>query len=133
VVATIVLAEDDADLRVLYAQWLRRAGYRVWEAADGAEALRAVTTYCPDLLLLDIWMPILNGLEVLEHLSTTTYGVGLKVVVLSHQCDSDTRLEGFALGVVDYWTKDVSLAELSARIESVLGPSSQAAESALND
>lgn len=131
--ATIVLAEDDADLRVVYAQWLRQAGHRVWEAADGAEALSAVTTYHPDLLLLDIWMPILNGLEVLEHLSRATQGVGLKVVVLSHQGDSDTRLEGFALGVVDYWTKDLSLAELSARIESVLGPPFQATESTVND
>jgi DNA-binding response OmpR family regulator len=130
VVATIVLAEDDTDLRGLYAQWLRKAGYRVWEAADGAEALSAVTTYRPDLLILDIWMPIMNGLEVLEHLNKAAPGVGLKVVVLSHQSDSDTRLEGFALGVVDYWTKDVSLAELSARIESVLGPPTQAAGSA---
>jgi len=131
--ATIVLAEDDADLRVLYAQWLRRAGHRVWEAADGAEALSAVRTHRPDLLLLDIWMPILNGLEVLEHLSRAEHGVGLKVVVLSHQSDSDTRLEGFALGVVDYWTKDLSLAELSTRIESVLGSPSPATESAVND
>jgi DNA-binding response OmpR family regulator len=131
--ATIVLAEDDADLRALYAQWLRRAGHRVWEAADGAEALAAVRTYRPDLLLLDIWMPILNGLEVLEHLGRTAHGVGLKVVVLSHQGDSDTRLEGFALGVVDYWTKDLSLAELSARIETVLGPPAPASESVVND
>ena len=107
--ATIVLAEDDADLRVLYAQWLRRAGHRVWEAADGAEALSAVMAYRPDLLLLDIWMPILNGLEVLEHLGRA------------------------ALGVVDYWTKDLSLAELSARIESVLESPSPATESAVND
>ena len=97
--ATIVLAEDDADLRVVYAQWLRRAGHRVWEAADGG----------------------------------AVQGVGLKVVVLSHQGDSDTRLEGFALGVVDYWTKDLSLAELSARIESVLESPSPATESAVND
>ncbi len=74
--ATIVLAEDDADLRVLCAQWLRRAGHRVWEAADGAEALSAVMAHRPDLLLLDIWMPILNGLEVLEHLSRAEHGVG---------------------------------------------------------
>ena len=67
------------------------------------------------------------------HLGRAAQGVGLKVVVLSHQGDSDTRLEGFALGVVDYWTKDLSLAELSARIESVLGSPSPATESAVND
>ena len=128
-----MVAEDDADLRGLYAQWLRLAGHRVWEAADGAEALSAVRAHRPDLLLLDIWMPILNGLEVLEQLSRASQGVGLKVVVLSHQGDSDTRLEGFALGVVDYWTKDLSLAELSARIESVLGVQSQSKESPVDD
>jgi DNA-binding response OmpR family regulator len=118
---TIVLAEDDANLRTLYAEWLRRAGHRVWEAADGAEAIACVRTHRPDLLLLDIWMPILNGLEVLEHLSRAWEAVGLKVVVLSHQGDADTRLEGFALGVDDYWTKDLSLAELSSRIDLLLG------------
>ena len=118
--ATIVLAEDDANLRALYAEWLRRAGHRVWEAADGAEALACVRAHRPDLLLLDIWMPILNGLEVLEHLGKAWEAVGLKVVVLSHQGDADTRLEGFALGVADYWTKDLSLAELSSRIDSLL-------------
>ena len=118
---TIVLAEDDPNLRALYAEWLRRAGHRVWEAADGAEALACVRAHRPDLLLLDIWMPILNGLEVLEHLGRAWEAVGLKVVVLSHQADADTRLEGFALGVDDYWTKDLSLAELGTRIDSLLG------------
>jgi DNA-binding response OmpR family regulator len=120
--ATIVLAEDDADLRGLYADCLRRAGYEVLEAADGAEALSLVRAHAPQLLLLDIWMPILNGLEVLEHLGRTAEAVGLKIVVLSHVGDADTRLEGFALGVDDYWTKDLSLAELCARIQQVIVP-----------
>jgi DNA-binding response OmpR family regulator len=121
--ATIVLAEDDADLRGLYAACLRRAGHEVLEAADGAEALSLVRAHAPQLLLLDIWMPILNGLEVLEHLGGTSESVGLKVVVLSHLSDADTRLEGFALGVDDYWTKDLSLVDLCARIEHLVGRS----------
>ena len=72
--ATIVLAEDDADLRALYAEWLRRAGHRVWEAADGGEAVAQVRACRPDLLLLDIWMPVLNGLEVLEYLKKSEGG-----------------------------------------------------------
>jgi DNA-binding response OmpR family regulator len=122
--AKIVLAEDDQSLRALYAEWLRRTGHEVWEAADGGEAVAQVKAHNPDLLLLDIWMPVLNGLEVLEYLGKTSEAVGLKVVVLSHQGDADTRLEGFALGVADYWTKDLSLAELSARIDAVLGSES---------
>jgi DNA-binding response OmpR family regulator len=118
--ATIVLAEDEADLRALYAECLRRDGYIVWEAADGAEALSLVRAHMPDLLLLDIWMPVLNGLEVLEQIGRTTEAVGVRVVVLSHATDAETRLEGFALGVDDYWTKDITLKDLCAGIRQVV-------------
>ena len=124
--ATIVLAEDDSDLRAIYAQCLREAGHVVWEAEDGAQALALVRSRSPELLLLDIWMPILNGLEVLERLASAPEAVGLKVVVLSHQNDADTRLEGFALGVADYWTKDMSVVDLRDRIEQIMRPKSTA-------
>jgi CheY-like chemotaxis protein len=117
VVATIVVAEDEPDLRALYAEGLRRAGHVVWEAADGGEAVAQVNAHAPQLLLLDIWMPVLNGLEVLEHLAGSPQRVDLKVVVLSHSHDADTRLEGFALGAIDYWLKDLSVGELCARVE----------------
>jgi DNA-binding response OmpR family regulator len=122
--ATIVLAEDDSDLRAIYAQCLRQAGHIVWEAEDGAQALTMVRSRSPELLLLDIWMPIFNGLEVLEQLASAPEAVGLKVVVLSHQVDADTRLEGFALGVADYWTKDMSVVDLCDRIEQIMRPTS---------
>ncbi len=114
VTATIVLAEDDADQRTLLAGYLRREGHEVWEACDGGEAVGLVRAQCAALLLLDIWMPVLNGLEVLEHLGRSSESMGMKVVVLSQTGDADTRLEGFALGVNDYWTKDLSLVELCA-------------------
>lgn len=120
VIATIVLAEDEGDLRGLLAECLRREGHVVWEASDGGEAVRLVRAHTPSLLLLDIWMPVLNGLEVLEHLGRTTEAVGMKVVVLSQLGDADTRLEGYALGVDDYWTKDFSLLELCARVQRLL-------------
>jgi two-component system OmpR family response regulator len=119
---TIVLAEDDPDLRGIYAQCLRQAGHVVWEAADGAQALALVRAHAPELLLLDIWMPVFNGLEVLERLVSAPEAVGLKVVVLSHQSDADTRLEGFALGVADYWTKDMSIVDLRERVGQVMRP-----------
>jgi DNA-binding response OmpR family regulator len=123
---TIVLAEDDADLRALYARCLRTAGYVVWEAADGAQALALVRAHAPSALLLDMWMPIFNGLEVLERLASAPEAVGLKVVVLTGQEDVDTRLEGYALGVVDYWTKDMSIVTLRDRIQTLLGPTESA-------
>jgi CheY-like chemotaxis protein len=120
--ATIVLAEDESDLRAVYAECLRRSGHTVWEAADGAEAAALVRAHTPDLLLLDLWMPILNGLEVLEQIRDDRVAIGLKVVMLTHQRDADSRLEGFALGASAYWTKDISLVELASRIESLLAP-----------
>jgi CheY-like chemotaxis protein len=123
---TIVLAEDDPDLRALYGECLRKNGYVVLEAEDGGEALRLVRSSSPDLLLLDIWMPVLNGLEVLEQIGRSPEAVGLKVVVLSHAIDSDSRLEGYALGAHDYWTKDITLHELCEGIEQLISPNALA-------
>lgn len=118
--AAIVLAEDEADLRVVYASCLRAAGFDVWEAADGVEAITLVADKRPALLVLDVWMPNLNGFEVLEWLRQDPWAMSLKVVILSNLGDSDTRLESFAEGVVDYWIKGLSLSELIARIRRVL-------------
>ena len=99
-----------------YAECLRRDGHVVWEASDGGEAVSLVRQHAPGLLLLDIWMPILNGLEVLEHLGRSSTAVGVKVVVLSNLSTGvNARLEGCALGVDDYWTKDLSLGRARAR------------------
>lgn len=125
--ATIVLAENDSEERRLHAQSLRDAGYTIWEASDGGEAVALVRAHAPALLLLDMWMPILNGLEVVELLAGTPERVGLTVVVLSHQNDADTCLEGFALGVADYWTTDMSTDELRDRVEQMLRSTPRAA------
>ena len=116
----IVLADDDTDLRALYAETLRRAGHVVWEAADGGEAITQVRAQAPELLLLDIWMPVFNGLEVLERLGGDRQSIGLKVVVLTNLVDGDTSLEGFALGIDDYWIKDLSLADLCRRVDNLM-------------
>ncbi len=118
--ATIVLADDEPDLRAVYSTCLRDAGYEVWEAADGREAVALVVGRRPALLLLDVWMPILNGFEVLEQLRDDPFTSTLKVVMLSNLGDSDTRLESFSAGVSDYWVKGLSLADLCDRVGRVL-------------
>jgi DNA-binding response OmpR family regulator len=118
--ATIVLADDEAELRTIYASALRDAGYDVWEAGDGREALALVIAKRPALLVLDVWMPHLNGFEVLERLRDQPQATNLKVVMLSNLGDSDTRFEGFSIGVTDYWLKGLSLADLQSRVSQIL-------------
>lgn len=120
--ASIVLADDEADLRAVYSTCLREAGYEVWEASDGREAVGLVVDQRPALLLLDIWMPILNGFEVLEQLRGVPDCVTLKVVMLSNLSDADSRLEGFSVGVADYWVKGLPLSELISRVGKILAP-----------
>ncbi|MEJ7638976.1 MAG: response regulator, partial [Singulisphaera sp.] len=119
--STIVLADDEEDLRAVYGATLREAGYRVWEAADGAETISAVRERRPDLLLLDVWMPILNGFEVVEAMRHDALAASVKVVMLSNLDDADSRLEGFSAGVADYWVKGLSLFELRQKVGRILG------------
>jgi DNA-binding response OmpR family regulator len=118
--AIIVLADDEPDLRAVYATCLRHEGYEVWEASDGGEALDLVETHHPSLLILDVWMPLLNGLEVVEQLRHDPLSGTMRVVMLSNLGDSDTRLEGFSAGVSDYWVKGLSLADLCQRVKGLL-------------
>ncbi len=124
----IVLADDEAELRDVYATILRRDGHDVLEAADGREAIDLVLKHCPDLLVLDIWMPVVNGFEVIEKLRGNPCTNTLKVVLLSNLGDADTRLEAFSAGAVDYWVKGLSLNDLSDRVRRLLDESSSMIE-----
>src|SRR5205814_93347 len=84
VMASIVLADDDEDLRAIYGPFLRSAGHTVWEATGGLEALELVRKHRPGLLILDVWMPGFNGFEVLEALRHDPASTGLKVMMLSN-------------------------------------------------
>jgi DNA-binding response OmpR family regulator len=121
--AKIVLADDEPDLRAIYATILRREGYEVWEASEGAEALDMVAREQPDLLLLDVRMPALNGFEVLDRLRFDPGASLTKVVMLSNLDDADVRLEGFSGGVADYWVKGLSLDEFCDKVRRLLAAS----------
>jgi len=119
----IVLADDENDLRSVFAEVLRRDGHQVHEAADGREAITLVGRHRPDLLVLDVWMPVVNGFEVLDRLRHDPSATTLKVVLLSDLGDADSRLEGFAAGVVDYWVKGLSLEDFRERVRQTLAAS----------
>ena len=120
VMASIVLADDDEDLRAVYAPFLRSAGHTVWEASGGNDALELVREHRPGLLILDVWMPRVNGFEVLETLRHDPASTGMKVLMLSNLGDADTRLECFEMGASEYLVKGLPLAELRERVDQLL-------------
>lgn len=118
--AKLVLADDDDDLRHIYASALRAVGHTVSEAVDGPSALETVRTHRPDLVLLDIWMPGLNGFEVLDALRHDPAGARLVIVVLSNLADAEARLAAFASGASVYLVKGLPLTDLLSRVDTAL-------------
>ena len=121
---SIVLADDEPILRTIYAEALRRAGFEVREAADGREALAIIALEAPALLILDAWMPDVNGFEVLDSLRHDPSSMGMKVVMLSNLDDSDSRLEGFSSGLSDWWVKGIGLDVFIDKVRDLLADDS---------
>lgn len=113
----VLLIEDDDELRQLLARYLDSQGFTVREAATGSAGLQLATEdYC-DLVVLDIMLPDLNGLEVLRQLRTRTY---LPVVLLTARGDETDRIVGFEVGADDYIPKPCNPRELVARLQALL-------------
>lgn len=128
--ANILLVEDDSELSELVKRRLTDAGYRVRHAVDGEEALEAVEHEVPDLVLLDLMLPKIDGLEVCRRLRSSH--PALYVIMLTAKTSEIDRVVGLEVGADDYVTKPFSLEELVARIRSALrrvSMSSQAATS----
>lgn len=111
-VATLVVADDDDDLRAVFLHALTFAGHQVREARDGESALEAVRAHRPAALLLDLWMPGLTGFDVLDRLRHDPAASRLKVIVVSNLGDADSRLAAFEAGASAYLVKGRSLAEM---------------------
>ena len=115
---TILVAEDQADIRDLLVLNLRNAGYDVTAVADGREALARQTEQARDLLILDLMMPALDGLEVCKALRAK--GSATPILMLTAKSTELDRVLGLELGADDYLTKPFSLAELLARVKALL-------------
>jgi DNA-binding response OmpR family regulator len=114
----ILVAEDQADIRDLLALNLRSAGYEVTAVADGRAALERQTEQARDLLILDLMMPGLDGLEVCKALRAK--GSATPILMLTAKSTELDRVLGLELGADDYLTKPFSLAELLARVKALL-------------
>lgn len=122
----ILVVDDDERVRTLLTWQLEAEGFAVRCAADGSEALRSITGHRPDLVVLDLTLPDVAGLDVLrrvragEETKAPAPTVPLPVIVLSGRSGETERIVGLDLGADDYLVKPFSPGELAARVRSVL-------------
>jgi len=117
---TVLLVEDEAPLRHVLRDLLEREGFTVVEAADGVEALDEIDRSAPDVLVLDLNLPRLDGYGVLSHLRARPSTAKLPVIVLTAKGDEDNEVRVFETGANDFLTKPFRPRALSARLRALL-------------
>lgn len=123
----ILVVEDEADLAELVAFNLRQAGHTVVVASDGVTALAEVQRNRPDLVLLDVMLPDITGLEVCRRLRRAERTMRLPVLMLTARGEEVDRVVGFEVGADDYVVKPFSPRELVLRVEAILRRAGKAA------
>jgi CheY-like chemotaxis protein len=117
----VLLVEDEDQLRRVMKDLLERDGYTVAEARDGVQALDQVDRFAPDVIILDLNLPGLDGYSVLAQLRSRPATRSIPVMVLTAKGDEDNEVRVFELGADDFITKPFRARALSARLEAVLG------------
>ena len=117
----VLLVEDEEQLRRVMKDLLEREGYIVSEARDGIQALDQVDRHAPDIIVLDLNLPGLDGYSVLQQLRSRAATRTIPVMVLTAKGDEDNEVRVFELGADDFLTKPFRARALSARLEAVLG------------
>jgi DNA-binding response OmpR family regulator len=113
----ILLIDDDPTLLDLLSQFLQESGYEIFSAANGTLGLKLAYNERPDLVLLDVMMPGMDGWEICARLREMTE---VPIVMVTAKSSEADKLRGFRLGIDDYVTKPFSFAELVARVQAVL-------------
>lgn len=116
----VLVADDDHDLIALFARRLRKAGYAVITASDGEEALRLAQDHLPHLAVLDVSMPKLTGIDVIEGLRAKPATRDMLVILISAGFDDDITTRGLPIGADDYIRKPFGPQELPSRVHAVL-------------
>jgi DNA-binding response OmpR family regulator len=117
----VLVADDDHDILTLVSFRLERAGYDVVAARDGEEALRLALERVPDLAVLDVMMPKLDGYEVTTRLRQNRATRRMPVILLTARVQEADIARGFEAGADDYVKKPFSPQELGARVQAILG------------
>jgi DNA-binding response OmpR family regulator len=114
----VLIVEDDATMAEMVAYNLRRQGLEVEAASDGADGLRLAKDKAVSLIVLDLMLPSLDGLQIADEVRRTRPDV--PILMLTARAEEESKLRGFAAGVDDYLTKPFSMDELVARVKALL-------------
>jgi DNA-binding response OmpR family regulator len=117
----VLAADDDEDILDLVSFRLERSGYTVIQARDGEEALELAVKELPDLAVLDVMMPKLDGFEVTRRLRAEATTNRMPIILLTARAQEADIRRGFEVGADDYLRKPFSPAELRARVQAILG------------
>ena len=126
----LLLAEDDEFSRDMLVRRLERQGFEMIAAADGREALLAARKHRPDLIIMDLDMPILDGRGAMRALKSDPHTFKIPIIVLTAHAGPADVAEAVATGCACYETKPIVLRRLLERIQEVLGPAPAAAKEA---
>jgi two-component system, OmpR family, alkaline phosphatase synthesis response regulator PhoP len=118
--ARILVAEDDPDIASLLAHYLQRAGFEADMVSSGRDVLPRIKKAPPDLLLLDIMLPGLDGLEVCRSVRNDEHTASIPIIMVTAKGEESDRIVGLELGADDYITKPFSPNEVVARIRALL-------------
>jgi DNA-binding response OmpR family regulator len=113
----ILVVDDEPSINEVVSLYLRRAGYRVWVAQDGQQALDALDRDTPDLVVLDLMLPKVDGFEITRRLRA---GGDIPIIILTARRDESDRILGLEMGADDYVVKPFSPRELVSRVKAVL-------------
>jgi two-component system, OmpR family, response regulator ResD len=127
--STVLVVDDEPTILDVVGRYMERAGYETHRAADGPEALRLAAAHRPDLVVLDLMLPGIDGIEVMRQLHEAP-GPRIAVILLTARGEESDRLVGLRQGADDYVVKPFSPAELTARVGAVLRRVSPADEEA---
>ena len=116
----VLVVEDDPDIAELVARYLEKAGYTTARVSSGRDALDAVRAKAPDLIVLDVMLPHVDGLEVCRLLRANDHTASIPIIMLTARADESERIVGLEMGADDYLAKPFSPNELVARVRAQL-------------
>jgi two-component system, OmpR family, alkaline phosphatase synthesis response regulator PhoP len=118
--ARVLIVEDDADIAQLVTRYLQKAGFETEIAATGPEALQSIAHGPHDLVVLDLMLPHVDGLEICRRVRADDRSANLPIIMLTARADESERIVGLEIGADDYLSKPFSPSELVARVRALL-------------